>query len=362
MKVVIFCGGHGTRLWPISRKSYPKPFVQIIKGKSFLQITYERYRKMFKPEDIFISTEDRYAQFVRKQIPEVPTKNIICEPERKDTLAAIGLSASIINKYYPGESMLISWAKHLISKESVFLDAVAAAGEYSEQTALVVAVDAKPTFPSVHNGWVKLGKTLATVKGFKIVAIERHIEKPKEAIAKRLFEQGGWLIHTGYKVVKTDVMLGFYKEYQPGMYEGLVKIVEAWGTDKQEQVLKREYHEFKKLSVDYGIYEKLPANIRATIAADMGWEDAFISWETFYKSLITPNEKMVIEGGVDTELLNSKDNLIIGPKKKMVVLIGLSNIAVVDTPDGLLVCRLDETEKVKEVYKKLEQYHKEYTL
>ncbi|HJX46075.1 MAG TPA: sugar phosphate nucleotidyltransferase, partial [Patescibacteria group bacterium] len=92
MKVVIFCGGHGTRLWPISRKSFPKPFVQIIKGKSFLQITYERYRKIFKPEDIFISTEDLYVPFVLKQIPSVPKKNIICEPERKDTLAAIGLS------------------------------------------------------------------------------------------------------------------------------------------------------------------------------------------------------------------------------------------------------------------------------
>jgi mannose-1-phosphate guanylyltransferase len=361
MKVVIFCGGHGTRLWPISRKSTPKPFVKLIKGQSFFQMTYLRFRKHFSAKEIFISTEDRYVSFVKKQAPEVPSENIICEPERKDILAACGLATAVVNKYFPGETVLISWAKHFISKESVFLDAVIAAGEYSEKTGLIVSVDSKPSYPSVHNGWVKLGKTLDNVNGFKIVEIEKHIEKPNDVVAKKLFNDGGWLINTGYRVWKTDVMLDYYKQFQPAMHEGLEEIAKAWGTKEQEPVLKNEYHRFKKDSIEYGIFEKLPGNVRATIAADMGWEDAGISWELFYKSIITPKEKTVIEGEVDTEFLESKDNLIIGPKGKMIVVIGLSQIAVIDTPDGLLVCRLDETEKVKDVYKKIERYHEEYT-
>ena len=240
------------------------------------------------------------------------------------------------------------------------LDAVAAAGEFAEKTGLIVSVDSKPTYPSVHNGWVKLGKTLGKVNNFKIKEIERHIEKPKEHIAERLFEKGGWLINTGYRVWKTDKMLSYYKRYQPAMYDGLQKIAKAWGTKEQEKVLKREYHDFKKDSIEYGIFEKLPEDVRATIAADMGWEDIGISWELYYKSLITPKQRTIIEGGVDVELMDAKNNLIVGSKGKMVAVIGLSDIAVIDSPDGLLVCRLDETQKVKKLYKKLEQYYKEY--
>ena len=189
MKIVIFVGGHGTRLWPISRKSFPKPFVPLVNGQSFFQMTYYRYRKVYKPEDIFVSTEDIYVLFVKRQVPEVPNNNIIAEPERKDILAACGLATAIVNKYFPGEAVLISWAKHLIAKESVFLEAVAAAGEFAAKTGLIVSVDSKPAYPSVHNGWVKLGKTLGTVNKFKIVAIEKHIEKPDEPLAEKLYGQ-----------------------------------------------------------------------------------------------------------------------------------------------------------------------------
>jgi len=360
MKVVIFCGGRGTRLWPMSRTSVPKPFVKLVRGKSFFEITYQRYRKVYSPEEIFISTEDRYVSFVRKQAPEVPRRNIISEPERKDILAACGLATVVVNKYYPGEPVLISWAKHLMSKESVFLNAVEAAGEYAEKTGLIVSVDSKAIYPSVHQGWVKMGKTLEKVNGFRIKELEKHIEKPKEHVARKLLESGEWLINTGYRVWKADVMLKYYQEHQPAMYKGLVKIADAWGTKKQEKVLKREYHDFVKDSIEYGIFEKLPGNVRATIAADMGFEDIGISWEEYYKALITPKEKMVVEGGVDTIFLESEKNLVLGPKGKMIAVVGVSDIAVIDTSDGLLICKLDKTQEVRKVYKKLSQYHKEY--
>ena len=361
MKVVIFCGGHGTRLWPISRKSFPKPFVPLLNGKSFLQITYARYRKVFSPEEIFISTEYRYLSFVRRQLPEVPKRNIILEPERRDTMAAYGLAAAIVNKYFPGDPVLFSWAKHLISKEAVFLNAVAAAGEYTQKTGLAVSIDSKPAFPSVHNGWVKKGKSLGKVNGSKVFQLEKQVEKPKESFAKKLFASGEWLIHTGYKVWNTEKLLGCFKEFQPSVYEGLAKIADAWDTPRQSKVLKREYSEFTKTSIDYGIFEKLPSDSVVTVEADMGWEDVGISWETYYKGLITPKKSIVEEGGADTQYLDADKNLVIGPKGKMIAVIGVSDVAIIDTPNGLLVCKLTDTQRVKELYEKLEHYYKEYT-
>ena len=361
MKVVIFVGGHGSRMWPVSRQSFPKPFVPIYKGKSFFQIAYSMFRKVYDPEEIFISTGERYISFVRKQAPSVPRTNIIAEPEKKDILAACGLATAIVNKKYPGEAILISWAKQIITKESVFLNAVDAAGEYAEKSGLIVSVDSKPEFPSVDNGWVKLGKQLDKINGFKITLIQKHVEKPKKPMAEKLFKEGGWLINTGFRVWKADVMLDYYKKFQPTMYGGLMKIVDAWGTKNQSKVLKSEYLKFKKDSIEYGIFEKLPGDVRATIAADMGWQDIGISWEKFYNGLANPNHKSIVEGGADMVQVDADENLIYGPKGKMIGILGLSNIAVIDTTDGLLVCKLDKAQKVKDLYQKLEQNHNEYT-
>lgn len=360
MKIVIFCGGYGTRFWPISRKSAPKQFVPFINGKSFFQITYARFRKVYRPEEIFVATEDSYYSYIRKQAPEVPVQNIIREPERKDLLAACGLATAIVNKYFPGEPVLISWAKHLIAKDYVFLNALAAAGEFAEKSGLIVSVDSKSSYPSVHNGWVKVGKTLGRENGFKIVQIEKHVEKPKMPLAKKFHNSGKWLINTGYRVWKTDQMMNYYKELQPEIYAGLQKIVGAWGTRKQHRVLKEEYHKFPKDSVEYGIFEKLPGDVRATIPADMGWEDVGISWELFYRSLLDPKSKNVIKGDADIEITESEGNLVIGPKGKLIAVIGIKDSIIVDTPDGLLVSSMNKSQEVKNLFAKLEKEKPDY--
>lgn len=361
MKVVIFCGGHGTRFWPVSRKSMPKQFVPFLDGKSFFEITYNRFRKIFSPEEIFISTDLEYIHLVKKQAPDVPHKNIIGEPEKKDLLAACGLATVIANKYFPGEPLLMSWSKHLIARESIFLKAVKAAGAYANKTGLIVSVDSKPSYPSIYNGWVKLGKKIAHEEGFNILEIEKHVEKPKKEIADKLFKSKKWIINTGYRVWKSDVMLDNYKKFHPDMYAGLLKIAEAWGTKRQNSVLSRTYSSFISESIEYGIFEKMNGGKRATIAADMGWEDVGMSWDLFYRSLVTPNKQSIIEGGAKVEFIDSEKNLIIGPKGKMIAVVGLSNIAIIDTPDGLLVSALDESQKVKDIYKKIDTYYKEFT-
>lgn len=359
MRVVIFCGGFGTRMWPASRKSFPKQFYPLINGKSFFELTYRRFRKIFKPEDIFVSTEERYTKFIKEQTPEIPHSNIISEPERKDNLAAVGLVAALVEKRFPGEVIFFSWADHLIGQEEKFLRAVLAVGNYSKQTGLPVTINEEPNYPSIHNGWIKLGEAIDEFKGYQIRKIEKFVEKPDLATAKKLFTSGNYLLHTGYGAWPSRLLLDYYKQLVPEMYNGLTKIAEAWGTKHYSTVLYREYHKFVKESVDFGLFQKIPEDKRLTISTNVSWEDAG-TWELFFKALKEKGAENVLEGEIETELLESEGNLVIGPKGKMVSLIGIRDLVIIDTPDALLVCRMDKTSDVKEVFAKIEEKKPEY--
>ena len=346
-------------MWPASRKSFPKQFYPVVHGKSFFQNTIARFKKGFKNEDIFISTESQYVKFIKEQAPEISRDNIILEPERRDLLGSVGLVAAVIEKKVPGEVMFFSWSDHFIADDEKFIKAVKAAGDYTLKTGKPVSVNERPTFPSIHNGWLKLGKSEGRQNGFTLYEIEKHVEKPNLQTAKQYLTSGDYLIHTGYGAWRPDLMLSYYKEYRPKEYEGLVKIMDAWGTSKQDKVLKNEYHKFEKISVEYGLYEHLPKDLRLTLSVETGWEDAG-TWQLFYDAMLDRGEDSVIEGDIKTKFIDATKNLVIGKNKKMIAIVGLKNIAVIDTDDALLVCDIDETQKVKDLFKILESENPEY--
>jgi mannose-1-phosphate guanylyltransferase len=360
MKVIIFCGGYGTRMWPVGRKDYPKQFFPVVRGKSFFQISYERFKKGFSPEDIYVSTERKYEHFVRKQAPDLPTSNIIVEPERRDSLGAIGLVSAIINKKFGNEVMFFSWSDHFISRESEFIKIVKAALKYTEETSVPVSINEEPTFPSIHNGWVEQGKKVASVGEHPLHSIVRFIEKPKLETAKKYLRDSHYFIHTGYASWRADKMLEYYKEFRPKEYKGLMKIADSYGTNNFESTLKVEYPKFEKVSVEIGLYEKLPNGLRLNIPMSVGWKDAG-TWYLYYDALLEKGGDTVIDGENDTVQIDSFKNLIVSSnKKRLIATIGIKNIAIIDTEDALLIMDLDSTHKVKDLFGMLEKEKPDY--
>ncbi|KKQ75635.1 MAG: Mannose-1-phosphate guanylyltransferase [Candidatus Woesebacteria bacterium GW2011_GWB1_38_5b] len=359
MKIIIFCGGYGTRMWPASRKSYPKQFYPLLGGRSFFQNTVARFKREFDVNDIMVSTEHQYVKFIHKQAPEILKKNIIAEPQRRDSFGAIALVTAVVEKMYPGEVMFFSWADHIIEKEGLFLRAVKAACDYAAETGRPVSVNQEPTYPSVHNGWLKLGKNGIKYNSLDLVEIERFIEKPNFTTAKKLFRSKGYLIHTGYGAWKSDVLLEYFKKYSQQNYPVIEKIMRDWGTGQQEATLKKYYPGFEKVSIEYGLFEKIPNHERLTIALEMGWKDAG-TWELMYEAMAKKEDETIVEGGAEVELFQSERNLVFGPKNKMIALVGVSNLVVIDTQDGLLVCDLSKTKHVKDVFSSLESTKPKY--
>lgn len=350
-KVLIMCGGKGTRMWPISNLSHPKQFESLLGKTSMFRQTIDRVLKGFTPEDIYIATSAKFGPFLRQQAAEIPEANFILEPAMRDNLGAVALATGVINKRHSDEVMIILWgADHMVQKEAEFLTAIKRAAQLARENKVIVHVDTPPSYPSVHNGWIKIGAVIKTINGHKIYEFIRQVEKPNEETAKRFFKDEDYLIHTGYMATRPQLLLEYYRQYAPDAYAVLEKILPAIDTPQFDSVLNTEYPKFEKVSVDYGLFEKLPPKSQWELPVDMGWVDVG-TWELLYHGLPKDKAGNVVFGKV--KLLETKNSLIICKDEGVIGAVGLDGMIVVDTEEGLLVCPLAQAPKVKQLYESL---------
>lgn len=352
VKVLIMCGGKGTRMWPISNMAHPKQFESILGDTSMFRETVERVLESFAPSDIFIATSGLFAQQIKKQALEIPSENFIFEPAMRDNLGALGLATAIIEKRHPGSTMILLWgADHLVKKVDVFLDALNKAASLASESDKMILVDAVATYPTVHNGWIEIGNKIQSYQDSDVYEFIRQVEKPDLVKAQEFYRSKNYLIHTGYMATRTSLLLQFYKEYAPSTYEIVQKITASLDTPEFESVLNAEYPKFEKLSVDYGLYEKLPSSTQCEMPADFGWVDVG-TWELLYHGLEKDESGNVVIGKAN--LINVKNSLIITKKTGIMGLIDLDGMIVVETDDDMLVAPLSSAPKVKELYTMIE--------
>lgn len=357
VRVVIFCGGYGTRMWPMSRHNLPKQFQPILGNKSFFQKTVNRVKLGFAPQDIYFSVPQEQVKFIKAQIPEIPEKNIIAEPERRDTLGAVAYATAFLDHHFPNSLMAVVWgADHIVRKEKKFIRLLQLAARICQKEAVLAKVDAKPTYPSTVNGWIKVGKLVGKIGGCSIYEFLKHIEKPKLEKAKRMYASSKCFINTGYFVWRTSTMLKFYKKYAPDCYSHIEKIKKAIGKKNEKEVLKKEYRQIEKTSIDYGLFEKLPPGSQLVIPSDFGWYDSG-TWGLLYEALAIGQRQNITKGEV--EFIDAKGNLVFIPKKKIAAIIGVENLVVIDTEDGLLVCERGRAKDVKKFVNLLKEKNKQ---
>lgn len=345
LRIVVFCGGYGTRMWPMSRQNFPKQFQPLLQEHSFFQEALTRIKLSFKTEDIFISTPEEQVKFVKKQAKGIPFKNIIAEPERRDTLGAVAFTTAFIDKHFPNSLMAIIWgADHIVKKKEEFNHLLNLAARVCQSKDVICKIDVKPTYPSTANGWIKVGREIGRVEGHPIKEFIKHIEKPKLGEAQKMFTAKDFLLNTGYFVFRTSTMLNLLQKYSLPCYEHLKVIQAAFGKPQGEEIIKREYHQIEKTSIDYGLSEKLPSGTQLVIAADIGWYDVG-TWDLLYEALAIGQRQNITRGTI--EFMQAKGNLVYLPKRKIAAIIGIDNLVVVDTKDGLLVYRRGQGGEVK---------------
>ncbi|OGK12187.1 hypothetical protein A3C98_04380 [Candidatus Roizmanbacteria bacterium RIFCSPHIGHO2_02_FULL_37_15] len=348
MKAVIFAGGAGTRLWPLSRKKSPKQFEKIIGEKSTLQLAVERLVPGFSYSDIFISTNALYKQIIKEQLPKIPKNNLFLEPEKKDVGPALALIMGIFNLFYPNEPIAILWSDHLVKRTTVFKKILNTAGKYIyENPNKIVFIAHKPRYASVNLGYIHLGKKMEVINDVHFYQFEGFKYKPEEETAKKFFNSGVYAWNLGYFVTTPQFIWDEFKRLAPNVYKNTEKILSHYGKASYESELKKSYGKVENISFDNAILENLDKKDASVIVEDIGWSDVG-AWEALKEALENHPYENVIRGKVYTE--HVRDSLIYNYEgEKLIVGIDLDGNIIVNTKDVILIGKKSSVSKIKKL-------------
>lgn len=356
MKIIIFAGGSGRRLWPISRVSSPKQFEPIIDKKSTLQLAVDRVLEVYGPENIFISTNERYQTLVREQLPQLPPEQIIGEPARRDLAAAVGLALAHVAKSDPGavdEPVAILWGDNYMQHITNFRALLNRAERLLKQDAAqIFFIGESPRFANENLGWLGIGEEITQIEDTPCYRFKSLTYRPQREDCLQMFEQGTYVWNTGYFVTTPSYVRDLYRRFKPSIWASIAEIEKSIGSDMYEEILHRVYPNIESISFDDAILTHVPSEDAAVLHGELGWSDP----GTLYalKEAIEPDkEKNVVRGSVVEA--HSKDCLIYNyTPDKLVVTVGLEGMIVVNTEDALLVVHKDKIPLVKEVVNQFE--------
>lgn len=347
MNAVIFAGGVGTRLWPLSRKKSPKQFEKIIGNKSTLQLAADRLQPDFPWGKVYVSTGHAYTAIVHEQLPKLPFSHVIGEPEVRDVGPAVGLMTSILAKTMPDEPMVILWSDHLVRKEALFRKILRVAGDIiARNPDKIIFVAQKPRFPSENLGWISYNHEVDRKEGIAFHAFVDFQYRPDKETAQTYFVSGHHAWNLGYFVTTPRFLLTQYKRFVPNVYAGLFKIAETWQTPSYDEVLQSVYPTLEKINFDNAILEKLDAAQALVVSENIEWSDIG-AWEALKEALQDSGDKNVTQGNV--MLSDTQDSLVYNYTDQLVVTIDIDDMLVVNTNDVVLVCKKSSVPKIKKL-------------
>lgn len=346
-------GGVGTRFWPKGTTKIPKQFLKITNDDlTLLQLAYKRLEGLFKDTKIFIVTNVNYKNEVKKQLPGIPDENIICEPIGRNTAPCIGLACLFINQFEPKANVLVVAADHLIENTAEFHKVIKTGLNFVNDNGGIVTLGINPTRPETGFGYiqydpdnvvdVELEKNgESTIE--KVYKVKTFAEKPNLEVARAFLESGDFLWNSGMFIFRTDTMMEEIKNYLPELNESLERLSKNLYSNDFPRHLETEYSKLKSISIDYGVMEKTKDVY--IIKSSFGWNDVG-AWDEVYNIKEKDSDGNIKQGRTVT--INTKNCLIVNDQK-IIATIGVEDLLVINTDNGLLICKRGEAQSVKEV-------------
>lgn len=344
MKVIIFAGGVGTRLWPLSRKNSPKQFGKLFGDRSTLQQTIDRLQPDFSHNDIYIATGRKYKDVVAEQLTEIPRENFIFEPAMRDVGPAIGLSAMYLMRKFPDEPVAILWSDHLVRNEDLFRKALVKAGEQiSKKEADFIFLTQTPRFASQNMGWIEVGDKKDDSGDIAMHEFRRLIYRPTLDEAENFINNKNFVWNLGYFVTTPRFLVSLFSKHATGMHDLLEKIFDGDDSGLSKRI-DELYPSLEKISFDDAVLTKMDKENTLVYLSDLRWSDIG-AWESLKEALAENDKQNVVRGNVITR--DSTDSLVFNDTEQLVVGLDLEGMVVISTPDVVLICPKDSVPKIK---------------
>ncbi len=348
---VIPAGGVGSRLWPLSRADAPKFLHDLTgSGQTLLRDTWDRLVPLSGDQRIMIVTGRAHRAAVEAQLPELADENIVLESEPRDSTAAIGLAAAILERREPGVIVGSFAADHVISGSALFRDAVTSAVAAAD-AGYITTIGITPTEPAVGFGYIECGDPLDVPGAGEVTSVSSFVEKPDLETARAYLEGGRHLWNAGMFIARADRLLEELARTEPELHAGLVELAEAWDDpEARGPAVDRIWPTLAKIAIDYSVAEPAAARGRlAVVRAHFQWDDVGDFASLAKLNTAGRSGELAILGEHARVLSDASSGIVVSRADRVISLIGVKDIVVVDTPDALLVTTSEHAQRVKAV-------------
>jgi mannose-1-phosphate guanylyltransferase len=339
MKLIIFAGGIGTRLWPLSRENSPKQFDKIFNGKSTIQLAVGRIAPVFGLENVYIQTVASYKKIIKEQIPEIAETNIIIEPERRNLAPAVCLAMIELKKTGYNGPVTLLWADHLMERVNEFTDALKMGEKLIlENPNRFIFLGERPRFANNNLGWLKIGEAAGRLDAVDYYNFDGWKYKPEASICSQMFKSGEYFWNPGYFITSVEFLIEQYKNLAPEIYD---------------KVISGNYEQAPKIHFDEAIIEKVDLKNAVVLKTDMGWSDPGTLY-ALKEALQKEPSANVIHGLAS--LLDTDDCLVYNlEENKLVAGIGLRGVVIVNTPDAIIIVPKDEVVNITKLIAQMKE-------
>ena len=343
--LVIMAGGVGSRFWPMSTTERPKQFIDVLGvGRSLLQFTFDRFEGICAPENVWVVTNQKYFELVKEQLPEVPVGNILCEPCRRNTAPCIAYVSWRIKSQDPKANIVVTPSDHIVADEVEFRRVVKSCLKFTGETDAIITLGMKPNRPETGYGYIQADLSTSSPRNKEIYRVDKFREKPDLETAQSYIQQNNFFWNAGIFIWSVSTIVNAFRVYQPALSKIFERLLDVYGTDKEQEMIDKLYPECENISVDYAIMEK--AEEIFVCPADFGWSDlgtwgsllAQTKRDLYGNSCIGPNITM----------FDSHNCIVHTTGERKVVIQGLDDCIVAEKDGMLLICKLSEEQRIKQ--------------